>query len=95
MPKLVEGPSPPTTKFAVSLPHSLPSASSLMCASDDYDGLGEWLTQASVTLPNDLYTELCTLFRCPGQNQLFRTGDTPRKCSQILSCEQGDPTPPG
>lgn len=71
MPELIEGPSPLSTEFVVSLPHSLLSAISLMCASDEYEGLGEWLGSARARLPADLYTELCTLFRFPGQHQRF------------------------
>lgn len=71
MPELIESPSPLPYDFAISLPHSLLSAISLMCASDEYEGLGEWLYQTRARLSADLYAELCTLIRFPGQHQRF------------------------
>lgn len=71
MPELIEGPSPVPTEFAVSLPHSLLSAISLMCAADEYEGLGEWLHQTRARLAGDLYAELCTLVTFPGQHHRF------------------------
>ena len=71
MPELIEGPSPLPTTFAVSLPHSLLSAISLMCAADEYEGLGEWLHQTRARLAPDLYAEICTAVRFPGQHHRF------------------------
>ena len=71
MPELIEGPSPLPTAFAVSLPHSLLSAISLMCAADEYEGLGEWLYQARARLAAEVFAETCTVVRFPGQHHRF------------------------
>jgi hypothetical protein len=58
-------------KFAVSLPHSLLSAISLMCAADEYEGLGEWLYQTRARLQAEVYAEICTVVRFPGLHHRF------------------------
>lgn len=67
MPNLLEGTSPLPISFAVSLPHSLLATASLMCASSEFEGLGDWLRETQAGLPGDLCTELCLLIRFPGR----------------------------
>lgn len=67
MPNLLEGTSPLPISFAVSLPHSLLATASLMCASSEFEGLGDWLRETQARLPADLGRELCLLIRFPGR----------------------------
>ena len=67
MPNLLEGTSPLPISFAVSLPHSLLATASLMCASSEFEGLGDWLRETQARLPADQYRELCLLIRFPGR----------------------------
>jgi hypothetical protein len=67
MPNLLEGTSPLPISFAVSLPHSLLATASLMCASFEFEGLGDWLRETQARLPADLCRELCLLIRFPGR----------------------------
>lgn len=68
---LVEGPSPLEVSFVVSLPHSLLATVSLVCASSEFEGLGDWLRETRARLPADLYDELCVLIGFPGHHQRF------------------------
>ena len=67
MPNLLEGTSPLPISFAVSLPHSLLATASLMCASSEFEGLGDWLRETRARLPEDLTSELCLLIQFPGR----------------------------
>ena len=68
---LIEGRSPLEVNFVVSLPHSLLSTISLMCASSEFEGLGDWLQETRARLPADLCEELCVLIGFPGHHQRF------------------------
>jgi DNA-binding transcriptional ArsR family regulator len=68
---LIKGLSPLSIDFAVSLPHSLLATISLMCASSEFEGLGEWLRETLARLPADLCEELCVLIGFPGHHQRF------------------------
>jgi hypothetical protein len=67
MPNLLEGTSPVPISFSVSLPHSLLATASLMCASSEFEGLGDWLRETRARLPADLCRELCLLIQFPGR----------------------------
>lgn len=67
MPNLLEGISPLPMSFSVSLPHSLLATASLMCASSEFEGLGDWLRETRARLPEDLCSELCLLIQFPGR----------------------------
>jgi hypothetical protein len=71
MPDLLEGSSPRTIRFAVSLPHSLLATIGLMCASPEFEGLADWLGEVYGRLPDDLRAELCLLVTFPGRYQRF------------------------
>jgi hypothetical protein len=71
MPDLIEGSVPLKIQYAVSLPHSLFSAASLICAVSEYEGLGDWLREARALLPADLRSELSVLMTFPGRYQRF------------------------
>lgn len=71
MPDLLEGSSPRTIRFFVSLPHSLLSTIGLMCASPQFEGLADWLGETLDRLPDDLGAELCLLVTFPGRHQRF------------------------
>jgi DNA-binding transcriptional ArsR family regulator len=71
MPKLITGSSPLEIRYAASLPHSLLATSSLVCASPQFEGLGEWLKETRARLPADLLDELCFLITFPGGYQRF------------------------
>ena len=68
---LLEGPLPLHVNFVVSLPHSLLATISLVCASSEFEGLGDWLRETRARLPADLYEELCVLIGFPGHHQRF------------------------
>jgi hypothetical protein len=74
MPELLEGPTPLSVNYIVSLPHSLLATASLLCAAPRVEGLGEWLREARARLPADLLTELELLITFPGRYQRF-TGE--------------------
>jgi hypothetical protein len=69
MPDLIEGLSPLRIEFATSLSHSVLATASLMCASDKFEGLGDWLRETRARLPAELCEELCTLIGFPGRYQ--------------------------
>lgn len=71
MPDLLEGPSPLTVHFAVSLPHSLLATISLVCAASRFEGLGDWLGEVQTRLPVDLRDDLQLLVTFPGGYQRF------------------------
>ncbi|MGD8596664.1 MAG: metalloregulator ArsR/SmtB family transcription factor [Anaerolineae bacterium] len=83
MPKLVEGASPLEIRYAVSLPHSLLATVSLLCATPQFEGLGEWLREVRASLPADLLNELCLMITFPGGYQRFTT--------ELLSCLPANP----
>lgn len=68
---LIKGSWPLRVDFCVSLPHSLLATISLMCASAEFEGLGDWLQETRVRLPADLCEELCVLIGFPGHHQRF------------------------
>jgi hypothetical protein len=68
---LIKGPLPLQVNFVVSLPHSLLATISLMCASPEFEGLGDWLREIRARLPVDLCEELCVLLGFPGHHQRF------------------------
>lgn len=67
MPGLVAGSSPLKIQYSLSLPHSLLSAVSLMCAVPEYAGLDEWLAEARAGLPAGLRDELGLLVTFAGR----------------------------
>lgn len=71
MADLIQGLSPQRIEYAVSLPHSLLSAASLMCAVPEFEGLGDWLREVRASLPADLRQELCLLMTFAGRYQRF------------------------
>jgi hypothetical protein len=74
MPELVEGPSPLSVRYVISLPHSLLATISLLCAVPRFEGLGDWLREARARLPGELLDALCFLVTFPGGYQRF-TGE--------------------
>ncbi len=74
MPDLLEGPSPLSVNYSVSLPHSLLATIGLICAVSEFEGLGDWLGEARTRMPAHLQEELCLLITFPGLYQRF-TGE--------------------
>ena len=73
MPDLLKGSSPLEIRYIVSLPYSLLSTVSLLCAFPEFEGLGDWLGEARRQLPPSLMAELCLLVTFPGGRQRFTT----------------------
>lgn len=71
---LIEGLSPLRVEFGCSLSHSVLATASLLCAAPKFEGLGDWLRETRVRLPDELCEELCTLLGFPGRYQRF-TGE--------------------
>ncbi len=72
MPDLIQGLAPLSfDDFAVSLPHSLLAAASLVCAAPDFEGLSDQLWQMRSRVPADLLNDLCLLTTFPGGHQRF------------------------
>jgi ArsR family transcriptional regulator len=71
MPDLIESSSPLNIAYLVSLPHSLLSTISLVCAAPQFEGLGDWLQETRLRLPPDLHAELCLLVNFPGSYHRF------------------------
>jgi hypothetical protein len=73
MPNLIQGVTPLSFDFVVSLPHSLLAAASLVCAAPDFEGLSDQLWQMRSRVPPDLLDDLCLLITFPGGYQRFTT----------------------
>lgn len=78
MPDLLEGPLALEIDYMVSLPHSVLATASLLCATAQFEGLGDWLQEAKTQMTPDLYQELCLIITFPGQYQRFT--------AELLSC---------
>lgn len=71
MADLVEGLAPLHIEFGISLSHSILATASLLCASPEFEGLGDWLRETRARLPAELCEEICTLVGFPGRYQRF------------------------
>ena len=74
MPELVAAKSLPRTQFIVSLPLSLMSAMSLVCAAPHFEGLHAWLSETRQRLDPAFVDEMALVLGFPGRFQRF-TGE--------------------
>jgi hypothetical protein len=78
MPDLLAGPSAKRIEYTLSLPHSLLSTISLVCAAPKFEGLADWLREARLRLAPELLSELCLLVTFPGSYHRFT--------AELLAC---------
>jgi len=71
MPLLVPSRSLPRVQFVVSLPLSLMSAMSLVCAAPHFEGLDTWLLETRQQLEPAFLNEMVLMLGFPGRFQLF------------------------
>lgn len=71
MPDLIQGPAPVGYQFMVSLPLSVLSTASLLCAAPRFEGLAERLHEMRAALAPPLRDELCLLMTFAGGYQRF------------------------
>jgi len=85
LPALIPSKPTPQTEYVVSLPLSLLSAMSLVCAAPSYEGLASWPGEARRIMPADLRHELDLLISFPGRYQRFT-----EEVATALLMEQAD-----